>query len=53
MKITNPKVNHLRNPLGFVMEPLRVTWAVEEAVGTRQAWARVQVSTNESMEPVL
>ena len=46
MKITNCKVNHLENPLGFYMEHTVFSWTVEESAGKRQEAARIQVWSN-------
>ena len=43
MKITNCKVNHLTNPLGYWMEKPVFSWQVEEAKGKAQTKARLVV----------
>ena len=43
MKITNCKVNHLTNPLGYWMEKPVFSWQVEEASGKAQTKARLIV----------
>lgn len=45
MIITSCKVNHLTNPLGYAMEKCVFSWIVEEAQGTEQTAARIQVYT--------
>ena len=53
MKISNCKLNHLTNPLGWELTHPTVSWVTEEARGTRQASARVRVSLTESFEECL
>lgn len=43
MTITNCKVNHLTNPLGFAMKRTVFSWTVRGAVGKKQAAARIIV----------
>ncbi|MDE7297964.1 MAG: glycoside hydrolase family 78 protein [Lachnospiraceae bacterium] len=47
MKITNCKMNHLTNPLGYAMTRTVFSWTVEQAKGKRQAAARIIVKRNE------
>lgn len=35
MKIKNLKINHIKNPMGFLMEEVVVSWNISEAAGTR------------------
>ena len=53
MKILNCKLNHLTNPLGWELTHPTVSWVTEEARGTRQKSARVQVSLTESFDECL
>ncbi len=53
MKIVNLRTNHLTNPLGYAMDKPVFTWTVEEATGTRQKSARVQVSLSEDFSDCL
>lgn len=43
MIITNCKVNHLVNPLGYAMKRTVFSWVVENAEGKKQAAARIVV----------
>lgn len=43
MTITNCKVNHLADPLGYHMDKTVFSWTVENAVGKRQTAARIVV----------
>lgn len=43
MKITNCKVNHLTNPLGYRIAIPTFSWQVEDSVGKRQTKARLVV----------
>lgn len=53
MKIVNCKVNHLKNPVGFNMESVRISWAVEDSISKRQRSARVILSSDIFFEQVL
>ena len=46
MKITNCKVNHMVDPLGFAMEKTAFSWMVEESAGKKQIAARIRVWSN-------
>lgn len=43
MRVTNCKVNHLTNPLGYAMKRVVFSWTVKEAAGKEQIAARVVV----------
>lgn len=50
MKITQLKVNHMENPLGFHMHPLSFSWKVEGAKGAyKQRSARIIIKQGESL----
>ena len=49
MNITNCKVNHLTNPLGYAMKRTVFSWTVEGAKGKKQKEARVLVKTGEEI----
>lgn len=50
MKITNCKVNHVSNPMGFYMVKPVFSWQVEEAKGKRQTRARILVRRGNVVE---
>ncbi len=45
MKITNVKINGIKNPIGFKYDYLLCSWNVEEAKGKKQTNAVIEVST--------
>ncbi len=49
MEIYGVSVNHLREPLGYMMEHATFTWKVRGSAGTRQTEARVVVARDEAM----
>lgn len=49
MTITNCKVNHLTNPLGYAMKRTVFSWTVLGAVGKKQTAARIIVRQNEQL----
>lgn len=54
MKLTQCKINHLTNPLGYQMDHTVFSWCVEEALGACQKSARICVSLYEDLsEPLL
>lgn len=50
MTITNCKVNHLTNPLGYALDGTTFSWTVEGAEGKRQTAARVVVKRGGAVE---
>ncbi len=53
MKITNCKINHMVNPLGYHMEKVTASWQAEDAVGKYQKQARIVVALDEACEEVI
>lgn len=53
MKVLRCKINHVTNPLGFALSPLRASWTVEDTAAVRQSWARIKVALDESMEKLV
>ena len=49
MKLTNLKVNHLKNPLGFSVKNPSFSFQVEESTGRHLKSARIRVSRTEDM----
>ena len=49
MKLTNLKVNHLKNPLGFSVKNPSFSFQVEESTDTYLKSARIRVSRMEDM----
>lgn len=49
MRISNCRVNHLKNPLGFAMEKTAFSWVVEESQGKYQKEARIIVKNGETV----
>ncbi|MDL2234291.1 glycoside hydrolase family 78 protein [Ruminococcaceae bacterium OttesenSCG-928-L11] len=45
MTITRMKANHLVNPMGYRLEPVTLSWVVEDTTGKRQDKARVEIAT--------
>jgi len=52
MRIVNCKTNHLKNPIGFDLSHVVMTWAVEESISKKQKSARLLVSTDESFTKI-
>ena len=49
MKIERLKVNHIENPVGYLIDPLSLSWVVTQAKGTHTVKARVQIALDEAM----
>ena len=45
MRITNPRINHLCDPLGFAFFHTVFSWAVEESAGTVATTSRIVVTS--------
>lgn len=52
MYITRMKTNHLFEPLGFDTSTVTISYTVEEAIGKRQEYARIQLASAPSEEHV-
>lgn len=54
MKLTDLRVNHVAEPMGFHMEPLSFSWKVSEAGhGKKQQYARIKIYEGETEESEL
>lgn len=53
MRISCCQVNHLSNPMGYEMRRTVFSWQVEEAVGKKQAAARIVVSLHDDLHDPL
>ena len=53
MKITDLKVNHISQPIGYMLDTLSLSWITCETVGKRQAAARIEISKNENFEELI
>lgn len=53
MKIEKLRVNHIKNPLGFLMEKLVFSWIVTEFDGKHQRAARICIAEDSQMKKLL
>lgn len=53
MKLTNLKTNHLKNPLGFSVSSVSLSFQVKESTGSTLKEARICISDREDMSHVL
>lgn len=53
MKITHCKLNHLVNPLGYILPQLSFSWQVEDAKGTKQTSARLVIAADAELTKIL
>ncbi len=53
MKLTNLKINGIRNPLGYLMDSIRLSCVVKDASGKKAAWVKAEVSTREDFADVV
>lgn len=53
MNISHCKTNHIKNPIGYAMDQVAVSWIAESECSTRQAKAQVVVATDPNMETVI
>lgn len=44
MIISNIRIQHLTNPVGWDVRRPNISWTTEDAKGTRQKWAKVEIS---------
>lgn len=53
MKITNLRTNHIKNPLGFELGRLRLSWITEDTESKFQIAAQIQIALDESFEDII
>ena len=53
MIISDLKVNHLKNPLGFHLKSPHVSWVVRDTESTHAIGARVEVAETEAFHTLL
>lgn len=53
MKVTNVRINGIKNPLGYVMEGLTCSWQVYDTADKKQANAVIEVSSREDFSEIL
>ena len=53
MKIERLRVNHIENPVGYLIDPLSLSWVVAQAKGTHTVKARVQIALDEAMNQLV
>ena len=53
MKITDIRVNGIREPLGFVMPQITISWKVEETASRQSAWERLCVAADPDFSQIL
>ena len=46
MKISHLRANHLNNPIGYTLEPVSLSWIVEETDAKKQAGAQIVIMTH-------
>ena len=53
MKIINLRTNHLVEPMGYALEQVSFSWVVEEATGTKQSFARIVISLDDTFDELI
>ncbi|MEH7097692.1 alpha-L-rhamnosidase [Neobacillus vireti] len=53
MKITDLRMNGIKNPVGFSYDRLKCSWKVMDTNSRRQKRAKIEISTKESFEDIL
>lgn len=53
MKIENIKINGIKNPIGYLMEDIRVSFVVKASKGKRATWVKVEISEQKDFSCVL
>ncbi len=53
MKITNVKINGIKNPVGYLYDYISCSWDVEETESTKQIEALVEVSEDTNFENII
>lgn len=53
MRITDVRINGIKNPVGFIYDQLLCSWCVKETPDRKQAMAVIEVSDSETFETIL
>lgn len=53
MRITNVRINGIKNSVGFDFETVCLSWKVRESKGKKQENARAEVSLDKNFEEIL
>ena len=53
MKITGMRINGIREPIGFGMEHISLSWKVTESASRKPAWAKISVAADPAFTKVL
>ncbi len=53
MKITNARINGIKNPVGYDFESVCLSWKVRESLGKNQENARVEVSLDDNFNEII
>lgn len=53
MKVSNLKINHITNPVGFSFEALIASYSVTETVAKNQVEARIEIALDEAFSDVV
>lgn len=53
MQIRKLRTNHIKNPVGFAMDAVTLSYVVCESTGTHQKSARIRVAADADMQEIL
>lgn len=53
MKITDVRINGMKNPIGFLMRNIRVAWKVRDTEAEHQKWAAIEVAEDETFSSLV
>ena len=53
MTITSCKINHIVNPIGFMMKRVTASWITEDTASKKQVAAQIKVATDADMKDIL
>ena len=53
MRVTDCRINHLKNPMGYRMNRTVFSWKVIEAKGKKQKSARIRAALDGEMEQII
>lgn len=52
MKITDVKINGIKNPVGYELEDIRISWKVRDTEAKRQTKARIEVARDSRFDTI-
>lgn len=53
MRIENIKVNGIKNPIGYLLENIRISFCIKDAAGSKEEYIKVEISDSKDFSNIL